>query len=399
VTAEAAQSRDEFLDALVDDDPVRIYDRAPCGFISTTPEGTIVKVNSTLCDWLGLRPDELVGQRSFVELLSPGGRIYHETHYAPMLRMHSRVRELALDLRRADGSRLPALVNATLERDQDGQPRVVRIAVFDASERRRYERELVAAKKRAEESEAKAAGLARTLQQTLLPPMAPYVPGLELAMVYEPATDGLMVGGDFYDVFPLGPDDYGIILGDVCGKGAEAAVVTALARWTMRAATVAFSEPSLALANLDEVMQSHETDRFCTAVVLRLRRERGAWQVKLSVGGHMPPVLLSADGHPVPVEASGPIVGVLPSAEFSDVELELAPGEGLLLFTDGVTETRSGGVLFDDPGVRESVLRHGTEPRTLVDGLLEDVNRFRGAGTSRDDVLVLALRVPPHDAR
>lgn len=393
--------RDASFDVLVDDDPARLYDEAPCGFLSTTPDGTILRTNATLCEWLGVGPGDLVGLRSFVDLLTPGGRIYHETHYAPMLRMHGRVRELALDLRRDDGRRIPVLVNATLERGPDGEARAIRVVVFDASERRRYERELVAAKERAQASEEVARDLARTLQQTLLPPTAPEVPGLQLATAYEPATDGLLVGGDFYDVFPLGPDDWGVILGDVCGKGAEAAVVTALARWTMRAAAVAFAEPSRALANLDDVLRNHETDRFCTAVVLRLRRDghSGSWRVTLSVGGHMPPMRLLRDGGSTPVAAAGPVVGVVQSPEFVDVDVELLPGEGLLLFTDGVTETRDGRDFFDDEGVRDSVRRHGTEPHALVAGLLADVARFRGATASRDDIVVLALRVPDDDVR
>lgn len=388
-------TREEFLDALAEDDPVLLYEQAPCGFLSTTPDGLIVKVNATLCSWLGTTADQLVGRRSFVDLLTPGGRIYHETHYGPMLRMQHRVRELALELRCDDGGRLPVLINATLDLDAAGQPHATRVAVFDARERRRYERELLAAKERAESSEARARELVRTLQQTLIPPTEPQVPGLQVATAYRPGTDGLLVGGDFYDVFPIGTDDWGLLLGDVSGKGAEAAVVTALARWTVRAAMVAFDEPSRALANLNDVLRDHETDRFCTAVAVRLRRDGIRWRARLSVGGHPAPIRIDANGDHAQVRASGPLVGVLETTAFVDEEIELGPGDGLLLFTDGITEARNGQTFFEEAGILASLRDHDLEPRHLIDGLLDNVARFRTDGTAIDDVAVLALRVPP----
>jgi PAS domain S-box-containing protein len=177
VRARGDDAREDFYDALLDDDAEQLYDRAPCGYLSTAPDGTVVKVNQTFLTLTGYRREELVGRRRFVDLLAPGGRIYHETHYAPMLQMQGTAREIALDLVTADRSRVPVLVNAVLERAADGTPRVIRAAVFDARDRREYERELVRAKERAEESEARARALAQTLQQTLVPPAPPTVPG------------------------------------------------------------------------------------------------------------------------------------------------------------------------------------------------------------------------------
>ena len=152
---------DAFYVALLSDDAEALYERAPCGYLSTTPDGTIVKVNGTFLTWTGWTAAELVGQKRFVDLLTGGGRIYHETHYATTLQMHGTVREVALDLVTPDGRRLPALVNSVLERADDGTPLVVRTVVFDATERRRYEQELLLAKQRAEEAEAKAVAVAR----------------------------------------------------------------------------------------------------------------------------------------------------------------------------------------------------------------------------------------------
>ena len=170
MTGQAAT--EAFYAALLDDDPEELYERAPCGYLTTTPDGMIVKANTTFATLSGYDRDDLVGRRTFAALLSAGGRIYHETHFAPTLRMHGTVGEVAFDLVRRDGDRLPVLVNAVLEAEADGTPKLVRIAVFDATHRRAYERELLLAKQRAERSEARAQALARTLQSTLIPPVA-----------------------------------------------------------------------------------------------------------------------------------------------------------------------------------------------------------------------------------
>ena len=244
------RARAAFLDALVHDDPVALYDAAPCGFLTTTPDGLIVKTNATFRTWVQRDASELVGEATFSDLLTVGGRLYYGTHLGPSLLMSGRVQEVALDLVRADGTLLPVLVNASLARGDDGHPRAVRIAVFDATERRSYEHELLEAKKRAEASEHEARALARTLQQTLIPPTPPTIPGLRLATAYRPAGHGAQVGGDFYDVFRVGPEDWVITLGDVCGKGYEAAIVTTLVRHTLRALCVGEERPSAVLAGL-----------------------------------------------------------------------------------------------------------------------------------------------------
>ncbi|MBW3652083.1 MAG: PAS domain-containing protein [Actinobacteria bacterium] len=124
-----------------------LYEDAPCGYISAAPGGELVKVNRTLLAWTGYTRDELLGRR-FQDLLTPGGRIYHETHYAPLLRMQGAVREIALELVCADGRPLPVLVNSVLRTDDDGRPLLVRTTVFDATHRRQYERELLLARER-----------------------------------------------------------------------------------------------------------------------------------------------------------------------------------------------------------------------------------------------------------
>jgi PAS domain S-box-containing protein len=125
-----------------------LYEHAPCGYLSAEPGGRIVRVNETFLRWTGYAREELVGVKRFQDLLTAGGRIYHETHYAPLLRMQGHVRELAVDIVCADGRRLPMLINSVLLLDEAGRPQIVRTTLFDATERKLYERELLAARDR-----------------------------------------------------------------------------------------------------------------------------------------------------------------------------------------------------------------------------------------------------------
>jgi serine/threonine-protein kinase RsbW len=150
------------LDRLLEEDPADLYENAPMGYLSTLPDGRIVKVNRTFCAWTG-RPREAVLAATFRDLLTVGGQVFHDTHLRPLLRMQGVVREIALDVVRLDGSVLPCLLNAVEIRDDDGAPLLVRATLFEATARRRYERELLTAQRAAEESEARS----RTVQQVV----------------------------------------------------------------------------------------------------------------------------------------------------------------------------------------------------------------------------------------
>lgn len=387
------RAADAFQEAVLEDDPALLYDQAPCGYLSTTPDGRIVKVNTTFCTWLGRERADLLG-RHLVELLTAGGRIFHETHYAPMLQMQGFVREIAVDVLRVDGSRLPVLLNASLARSPDGDPQLVRVAVFDATERRAYERELVRARDAALAAESRAEALTRTLQSSFIPPTAPEVPGLEIATAYRPAGDGTEVGGDFYDVFPAGPDDWVVALGDVSGKGVEAAVVTSVARNAVRALTVLGHQLAEVLYGVDQVISQHETDKFCTLVVVGLRREGDGWRTTVAVGGHPPPLLLRPGSEPLMIGAQGPLLGLLPEVTFAEEPVDLTSGDTLLLYTDGVTEARGEGDYFGDERLLAWARgRDLSDPSALVDALLEEVLRYQG-GQPRDDIAVVAVRYP-----
>jgi sigma-B regulation protein RsbU (phosphoserine phosphatase) len=390
---EVPDTLEGFYDALLDDDAERLYEYAPCGYLSTEPDGVIVRANTTFLTLTGYTRPELVGRYTFAQLLTPGGQIYHETHFAPLLRMQGTVRGIALDIVCADGSRLPALVSAVLEKDRDGTPRVVRTAVFDARERREYERELVRARDKAQASEVHARSLARTLQRTLIPPTPPVVPGLDVAAVYRPAGTGEEVGGDFYDVFQVADDDWVVCIGDVCGKGVEAAVVTALVRHSLRAAAVRVSQPSEMLRELNGALLRNRSDRFCTVGVLRLRRTGDIWSATVSSGGHPPPVLLRLEAPARPLGEPGSLLGVMDEVELYDATIPLAAGDTVLLYTDGVPEARRRGDFYGELRLIQVAEENLGRAAGLTEGLLADVLAFQG-GHARDDIAIVAVRVP-----
>ncbi|AFE09266.1 Autoinducer 2 sensor kinase/phosphatase [Corallococcus coralloides DSM 2259] len=155
-SADTGQGKDSSEDSAEE-----LYENAPCGYLSTSPEGRILKVNQTFLTWTGYSREALLGGKRFWELLTVAGRIFHETHYAPLLQMQGFVHELSLDLVCADGRPLPALINSEQKRDALGRPRSIRTTLFNMTERKRYERELLMSRRKAEQlAQAKAALLA-----------------------------------------------------------------------------------------------------------------------------------------------------------------------------------------------------------------------------------------------
>jgi sigma-B regulation protein RsbU (phosphoserine phosphatase) len=375
-----------------DDDPTELYENAPCGYMSTRPDGTIVKVNQTFLTWTGLNRHDLVGRVRLQDLFSVGDRIFYETHYAPLLRIQGMVREIAIDLVLSTGERLPVLTNAVLKRDAAGEPQVVRTVFFDARERREYERELVAARHRAEAAEAHARELAETLQATFLPPSDLAIPGLDVGGVYHPAGDGTEVGGDFYDVFATGRGSSAVVLGDVSGKGASAAAVTALARHIVRAEVLHEKSPARVLGVLHEAIRRTYPERLCTALLLDIRFDREV------------DVVVSAAGHPLPIRIDGPrlervgatgtVLGILDEVHLSDQVFRLERGQSLVLYTDGVPDARDGEEFYGDGRIEALVAREaGQSAGKLAAALAASAIAFQH-GKARDDIAVVVLRRP-----
>jgi sigma-B regulation protein RsbU (phosphoserine phosphatase) len=387
-----------FLAALVDDDPAVLYEQAPCGYLSMLPDGVVVKVNQTLLSWVDRRREELVGGR-FVDLLPPGDRIFYEAHLAPLLRLQGQVREFAVELLARDERRLPVLVTAQAVRAADGEITVVRVAVFDATERRSYERELVRARQQAEAAEARAMELARTLQTTLLPLELDPVPGVDVGAAYRPAGDGTEVGGDFYDLIEAGPGQWTFAIGDVCGKGARAALLTALARFTLRSSARRARSPRAMLAELHEALLREHPDQFCTALLLGIEpMADGAVGVVVTSGGHPLPLRHRGGGTIEEVGRPGGIVGLVSHSRTFDVPVTLAPGDLLVAWTDGITEAKGSAGVFGEERLRAAVREAASgTAQEVADHLVEAALAHQG-GHARDDIAVIALRPAPGPA-
>ncbi|MEA2135568.1 MAG: phosphoserine phosphatase RsbU/P [Solirubrobacteraceae bacterium] len=362
-----------------------LFEDAPCGYLSTLPDGTIVRVNRTFETWTGLRREELVGTRRFQDLLSPGGRIYHETHYAPLLRMQGSVREIAVEIVRADGTRLSALINSVLHNDPQGHPQCVRTIVFDATDRRRYEDELLRARRQEQET-------AQQLSRSLLSGSLPTAPGLEVEVVYRPAVSGLEVGGDWYDAFWLDDGDtIGLVVGDVVGRGIAAAATMGQLRSAVRALASTGLGPGHLLDALDAYAARHGVGTMTTLICAELAL--GSRRLRYACAGHPPPLVLSPgedpffawDGRSTPLD-----VGPASPGARSEAALALAPGCTVLFYTDGLIERRSESLTEGMDRLLQAAATHRDETAarlaaTLVRSLHDPAHV--------DDVCVLAARV------
>jgi phosphoserine phosphatase RsbU/P len=384
--------------SLLEDNAEDLYENAPCGYLSTLMDGQIAKINATLLSWLGYAREELVGRRYFADLLTIGGRLYHETHFAPLLALQGEVGGVALELQAADGTRLPVLANSVVKTTDTGQHLLIRTTIFDARDRRAYERELLRARQEADRDRERLQRLVATLQRSLLPPALPGVPGLETAAHYHIASAD-EVGGDFYDLFALGQDRWGLFLGDVDGKGASAAAATSLIRYTLRAAAVYDADPAAVLGTLNTVMHD-EYERggqhFCTVVFGFVSPGSSGFTVTLAAGGHPPPLLLRADGTADYLAMPPcPLIGVWEDVTFTATTVLLKPGDTLLLYTDGLTEARTGAphARYGDEALRDLAASLAPAPAgTVIAAIIALLDRL-GDGVA-DDTAVLALSAP-----
>jgi PAS domain S-box-containing protein len=158
-------------DAQLEESAEELFEHAPCGYLSTLPDGTILRVNATFLEWTGTDRHVLLTGTKLQTLLTIGSRIYYETHYAPLLRMQGFVNEVALEIVRGDGRTMPVLVNSRQKRDAVGTPLFTRITLFDSTDRRRYERELLLARRKAEEMAKDKAALLAMLSHDIRNPL------------------------------------------------------------------------------------------------------------------------------------------------------------------------------------------------------------------------------------
>ncbi|MBE2318917.1 SpoIIE family protein phosphatase [Solirubrobacter sp. CPCC 204708] len=234
---------------------------------------------------------------------------------------------------------------------------------------------------------------AQTLQRALLPPHLPEIDGLELAATYRAAGEGNEVGGDFYDVFVQGDGSFAVVVGDVCGKGPQAAAVTALARYTLRAHAAAGLRPSYQLVRLNDAMLRQQAPGFVTAALARVELHDEAVQVELTTAGHPMPILARADGTAVAVGDVGTPLGIIERPDLPEVHMTLAPGDLLVFYTDGVSEADAPRRILTEPDLAALVAEKAADgPRAVVEHL-ERTAVSNAGGNPRDDIACLALRV------
>lgn len=244
--------------------------------------------------------------------------------------------------------------------------------------------------------------VARTLQQSLLPPVLPTVPGLDIGAVYRPGSEAHGIGGDFYDVVPTGRGSWLVAVGDVCGKGVEAAALTGTVRYALRTAAVLAESPADMLRAVNEtVLREEWQDRFATLLVAEVFPAESPVRVVLAGGGHPPAVLRRASGELVRPAVGGSLVGALERAEFAQHAVTMEPGDCLALYTDGVTEAGQAPDLFGDERL-DAVLASAPagSAQQVARSVVEAVDDYRravipnpDADPGRDDLAILVVRV------
>jgi serine phosphatase RsbU (regulator of sigma subunit) len=286
------------------------------------------------------------------------------------------------------GHRHPGVFTTVDERLVAGVAAQAGIAVenarlYDAERRARATAEAVA---------EQAQRLAEVLQTSLLPPTLPDVPGIELAARYRPGQAGLEVGGDFYDVFATG-SDWGVVIGDVCGKGPDAAALTALVRYSVRAAAADLRQPGSILLKVNELLlqdQSHE--RFCTLAYGRLLATAEGIRLTVCRAGHPAPLVVREDGI-VPIGAPGMALGLFDRPRLLEETTVLEPGDAAVFYTDGITEAGRGPDRFGEERLIEVVAACRDQPAAELARRIEAAALEFAGSQPHDDMAVAVLRV------
>lgn len=243
--------------------------------------------------------------------------------------------------------------------------------------------------------------IAQALQEALLPASLPQIPDTEVEALYSAAGELNEVGGDFYDVFDYGQERWMLVIGDVCGKGPRAAGVTALTRHTLRAAAMSGLRPREMLDTLHRALlaQPEGADVCTVCLVTMSRRSHGSMALTVALAGHLQPILMDRAGATRQIGRSGTLLGVIDPVEVVETEAEMAPGETLLLYTDGVPEAGRSERQLGEQGLMELLSR--SSDLSLAE-VLREIKRTaldHAEGRLRDDIAMLAVRLADPGAR
>jgi PAS domain S-box-containing protein len=236
--------------------------------------------------------------------------------------------------------------------------------------------------------------IARTLQASLLPDILPEIPGVQVAVRYWAASEGTEVGGDFYDVFEVG-DHYGIVIGDVCGTGPVAASMTGLARHTIRASAWQGADPSEVLRQLNNAMLRSDRSTFCTALFAAIFPTKLGMRIEMASGGHPLPIVHRVGDKAETLGTPGTLLGIFSDSHSSIVSEELAPGDTLVLYTDGVTDVRPPSDLSVEQfqEIIETSSAQASSAEELVDLLGSGIMDVLPPEKRKDDIALLVMRV------
>jgi serine phosphatase RsbU (regulator of sigma subunit) len=245
--------------------------------------------------------------------------------------------------------------------------------------------------------------VARQLANSLRPARLPQIDGLDLAVHYEAASSGLDVGGDFYDVIKVGDDAYLVLVGDVQGKGVDAAAVTGLARHTVKACAHYETSPARLMERLNAALldnapppavsteQLHSSALLCTAAAVRIERDGTNWRATASCAGHPLPLLREPAGSVRAICEPQLLLGVRAEPRYHDASAVLEPGATLVLYTDGVSERSASGALFGSEGIAAALGRAADSASSAVDTILDEASSY--LSRRKDDLVVLAVHV------
>jgi serine phosphatase RsbU (regulator of sigma subunit) len=281
----------------------------------------------------------------------------------------------------------PGVFDAEAERVAEGIAAQAGIAIVNARLYDAAQRQVTARRRAFEERDR----VARVLQESLLPSALPTIEGVELAAGYRPCLDG--IGGDFYDVFPLAGGRWGLVIGDVCGKGVEAAALTARARHTLRTAALLGAGPARALTVLNDALrEGGEAERYCTAIFAVMQQRDGGAEITLARAGHPHALVARGGGVTIAGGSGGRVIGIFDDLRVVDEAVTLAPGEAFVLHTDGLTDVGYPSTPAGQDWVLDAVVRHHPEgAAALVDALVNPEDAPSPAQLGRDDIAVLAL--------
>jgi len=300
-----------------------------------------------------------------------------------------------LSIKRGDGSSGVIVANSTPVHNESGEIIAAVVLFDDITERKHAEHELVRTRERS-------VSLAQTLQKSLLPADLPVVEGFEFGAAYAPVGEGLDVGGDFYDVFEHSNGEVVLVIGDVMGKGAEAAAVTSFARHALRTAALRERTPSALLSVLNQallregdqaLLRGSEGRPFVTVASAVLTPTSEGARLTISLGGHPCPFVIDRSGAVRQVGRPGTLMGVTPDVELHDSVVDLVSGDVVVMYTDGATEAHAGNELLGEEGLRAVLTRlagQGLATGSLAKAIQEEVMILAGSELKDDLALLVA---------